>query len=71
MELVLLVITGLMTAASLAVGVGVGYLTVRATTAALEKLFEPASASAEAVAATVVPFVSRQKQEARGLREAA
>ena len=71
MELVLLVTPVFATAASLAAGVGVGYLTLKAVTAALERLFESASESTATVSATVVPFVSRQTSEASELREAA
>ena len=70
MELVMLASTGFAAAASLAAGVGFGYVTMRATTAALERLFVPAE-PASAPGGTVVPFVARQAAEPQELRQAA
>ena len=50
MELVIFASTGIAAAASLAAGVGIGYFTVSATTAALERLFATSGRSADVVA---------------------
>jgi hypothetical protein len=66
MELLMIAGTGLVAAASLAAGIGIGYLAVHAATAALERLFQAASTGA-----TVVPFVGRQAHDVHSLRRAA
>jgi hypothetical protein len=66
MELLMIAGTGFVAAASLAAGIGIGYLALRAATAALERLF-----TASSPGATIVPFVAPSTHEVHGLRRAA
>jgi hypothetical protein len=66
MELLTITSTIFVTAASLAVGTGIGYLVVRAATALLERLFMTASRGAN-----VVAFAARPARGVKALGRAA
>jgi hypothetical protein len=72
MAFLTIISSAVVTAATLAVAVGAGYLLMRIMLAAIERMFRTEETAATETAATVVPFVARRESASSGdLRRAA